>query len=289
MQLVNKLQAKHFSRITTGQNKTMTVQQDKNAPKNIAIIDDFTNKTEFIDNDDWGDVAHGQLIKKIIKEGLPDAKIRPFEIRTNINGTTSGKEINKVLDEVIMAIDSGEKFDAINISLESTLPLKEVSKQLGKQITPENLKENRELVKNLILKINNINGDSQIKRQFEKLEKITAKGVPVYIAASNGGKSNFNPYSLAKGVKTVGSLDKKGAKANFSADNSLITNWEPGVFGLTTLKDKNNKIGYDITDDGTIDVYPEQLTSPKEIYQDSGIEGTSYSTPKAIVRDLKHK
>lgn len=263
-----------------------------NAPvKKIALLDDFTNKSIYIDADDTPDLPHGEVVKRFIQEGAPNAKIEIFKMTASSDGSIRAADVNRALDKVLEQIDKGEKYDALNISAGNYLSFAEVSKELGKSITPANLEQNSGSIKQLLFKQNTGERGIQLKAEFDKIEKISSKGVPIYMAAGNQGRDYFNMYSLAKGVRSVGSLESNGKKADFSADNQLVTKWVQGVFNITETYDSKGKAGFDFTGDGSIDIYSNNCSSPRPPFtrDTSELWGTSFSSPKALAQDLNIK
>lgn len=257
--------------------------------KKIAMIDNFSNDIVPIINDDAPDVSHGEVVKRLLKEGLPTAEIECFPVRFDSDNVIPPEESTNALLGVLSQINKGEKFDAVNFSIGKPISYTELSKELGVDITPQNLAQNKALIKQFIFSKKDDIEAPYFKSKIETIEKIISKGVPVYVPAGNFENESFNVYSLANGVKTVSALDADGQKELSCADNSTVTNWAQGVFSIHKLKDSNGQVGYDYTEDGTIDLYKD--TNPLSIDQIPAEEiwGTSFATPKAIVNDLKAK
>lgn len=259
--------------------KTQNEQPQK--PKlNIALIDIFkkTYDSGCIDWDDLPDVSHGDITKRIIQEGLPNAEIDCF-----------GESMIGSLDEILKNIHNGKKYDALNLSCGIDNKFSELSKAIGKPITSENISENIDEVKKLINRSTKDKHTMQLKQIIEKLDEIADTGTKVYIAAGNERNKRLNLLTLSKKNNSVGALDLKGKKARFSNANSLVNKWEIGVFKIKQIKDSNGKIGFDYTGDGSIDIYADQTTAHYKRRSWKGIRGTSFSCPTALVNDLKEK
>src|SRR5699024_6942913 len=107
------------------------------------------------------------------------------------------------------------------------------------------------------------------------LERLSAKGVKIYISAGNKGKNYLNLYTLADNVNVVGATNSYGtAKTKFSNNNSLVNRWFKGVFSVKKIKDKDGQTGFDINEDGKIDILAKDTTSRLKIAAES-IYGTS--------------
>ncbi len=251
----------------------------------IAIIDDFTNKSVFIDNDNNPDISHGQLVKRFIQEGLPNAQIESLDMNSPHNISTQ-------LDYILTNIKNGQKYDAINLSAGNDANIELLSQILDEKITPENLAKNKELIRNWYYSI----GDDcdnkdlvEIKESIQKLSEIASCGVPIYVAAGRNDKKTFNVMTLADNVNTVGALNSQGEKTEQLKDNSLINKWELGVFEIKKVKDKDNKKGFDFTGDGSIDVYNDETSSLLKTRNTQIMSGTSISAPRVLVKDLLKK
>lgn len=248
---------------------------------NIAIIDTFdSGEPIFMTRDK--NIYHGEVIERFIHEGLPDAHIEEF----NVNGSNTKINQSGIIDslkEILKRTEKGEKFSAVNCSMAAKLNYFNISVLSGKQITPDNLSENREKVLEYIRQQQDPAAQADVQI-IDLIEKIVSKGVPVYVGAGNS-KSTFNILSLAKGVNTVGALDIDGTQIDEFSNNSLVNKKGQGFFYvLKTMNPENYNVGFDYTDDGSIDIHSSELLIPRE-----AINGTSYSTPKAIVQDLKKK
>lgn len=279
-----------FGDIILADNKIKQVKEVQKAgipgaqPKRIAVIDDFTNNSVFIDDDFLPDIPHGAVVARFIREGLPNAKIEPFDI-SNDKNRSSGTKI--ALDKILTDIDKGVKYDALNLSSGYGFDFGMLSASLRKIITPVNIKEHKEEVKNWFNAADVGKKEADVRDIIAKLEKLSSRGVKIYVSAGNNENSHpndFNMFTLANGVKSVGALDSHRRKSKLSVKDSLITNWETGVFKIRKMRDKNGQMGFDYTGDGTVDIYIEQTTSQKKKPQDF-LAGTSFAAPKVLVKD----
>lgn len=266
--------------LQAGKQAQKTVKQ----PKNIALIDDFTNNSVFIDDDFLPDATHGEVVTRFIREGLPNAKIEPFDIG---DGENRPSRAIKALDKMLADMDKGVKYDALNFSFGYGFDFGMLSASIRQIITPANIKKHKEEVKNWLNTAQVCKKEAEVRDIIVKLEKLSSKGVKVYVSAGNKGKikpNSFNMFSLASGVKSVGALDEHRKKSKLSVDDSLITNWETGVFKIRKMRDKKGKLGFDYTGDGTVDIYVESTTSQKKKPQ-KFLSGTSFAAPKILTKD----
>ena len=133
------------------------------------------------------------------------------------------------------------------------------------------------------------NKDAKVLREIiECMDKCSAKGIKVYIAAGNKSDNYFNLYTLADNAFVVGAINKYGSLQTFSARNSLVNRYARGVYRVKTVKDSNGHvIGFDINDDKKRDVSILKTTAKNKIPSVLPIRGTSFATPNAIVCDFQ--
>lgn len=245
----------------------------------IAVIDKFPEKDCLIDYDYIPDIDHMAVVKRFIEEGLPDAQI-----------DTYGMSLNDGLSCILQNMKDGMKYDALNISLGDEISFRTLSKLTKKTITSKNVSQNVDMIRKLYSEKKD-EESIQLNEILSKLDEISSKSTKIYISAGNNGKRYFNLFSLAKNVEVIGALKANNKKARFSTDNSLIKkeNWETGVFKIKKMKDSNGKVGFDYTGDGTIDIYANETSSRIKRPYPWCLSGTSFSAPKALVRDLKNQ
>ena len=297
------------------QNKTQMSVFEKKHPV-VAEIDDFANKDIYIDPYDWTcDMTHGEAVASFIKAQCPAANIqRMGNLKPEDNLDFS---ITKSLKELSDSIDKGEKIDAVNMSIGIAIAIKKLAKATGLPLNRKNLHQYQNEIRNWIKNNDNksiekklgLDKETNLKEILENIEKITSKGIPVYIAAGNGrfdavGAACINLFSLANGVTTVGALEKDGkTKTNYSGDHSLVNKWEIGDNSIKRTK-KDGKWGYDINGDNNPEILEENTSSNKFLslktpvnivksifltspIDDNKTHGTSFSTPTALGKDLR--
>ncbi len=249
--------------------------QRNSKAKNVALVDEFSRKTIQLDVDRKPDITHGEAVEAFIKSGLPDVAIDRFD--TNVNEVT-------VRDALKTILSHRGKYDAVNISKASYITYKELSKLVGCKITPKNLYEKKELIKDKFFK-SNYPEVGYLKEINTYLEELIKSGTRVYIASGNQSKGALNLYTLANGAEIVGALKNNGKRAGFSTINSLVNRHEKGVFKVKKIKDENGQKGFDFTQDGKIDIYDKDTTSRFK-FPLFWITGTSFAAPQALIKDL---
>ena len=256
---------------------SITLINKKCNDKNIAMVDDFKTVNIKVDADLKPDITHGDAVEMFIKSGLPDANIDKFH--------TTVDEIS-VRDALNSILQSDKKYDAVNISKSSDISYKELSKLVGKRITPKNISANKEFVKQKLFK-SNYPEVGYIEEINKNLESLIKSGTKVYIASGNKGKKSLNLYTLADGVEVVGALKDNGKRANFSTINSLVKRHEKGVFKVKKAVDSEGKKGFDFTQNNAPDVLEQQTTSIMK-FPFFTVSGTSFAAPQALIKDLQN-
>lgn len=260
---------------------------------NIAIIDTFIEKKVVIDKDRFfedspyePDVAHGEVVRKIIQEGLPKAQIDIFDMnKIKRVKVTDDDPLNAQLGMVLENIKNGEKYDALNISISEDCDYNLLSSVTHQKVTPENVQK----FKKEILAFLGRRQDKSTIEEIEKINKIAESGTKVYIATGNDGNELFNLLTLSK-AKNVGALTPTGEKEDYTADNALINTWAQGSFPVKKMSDPiTGEIGFDYTGDGTMDILERNLSSKGRCDTLAAkISGTSFASPTALVNDLKN-
>ena len=201
--------------------------------------------------------------------------------------------LNDVVDNTLKESAKEKKYDAINISLGYSIDFKKLSKALGMEITRENIKSlAKEIKKCLANPKENISVKGQplplLSQIIDKMDSISSRGTKFYIGAGNDGKNSVNLLNLVDNAINVGALEKNNKKADFSCDNSLVNRWE-----ISDLDIERVEGGFDITGHGKADVHYDETTFfQKEKFKGfyhMPLQGTSFSTPKALVRDFSNR
>lgn len=257
-----------------------TYKYNKPMPKRVVVIDDFTTKQVYLDFDFKPDATHGEVVSRFIEEGLPSAQIDKINIKTNNLSNIIG-----ALEKVLSSIDSGIKYDALNMSFGNFFNIKYLAQILDKNINEANINKYKNDIKNWLNTANVDDNGKQIRKIIQLLDNISSHGVPIYLSAGNAGKENFNLFSLAEKSVTVGALNKDNkTKSKFNC--SLVDKWTQGCFSIRKLTDKKGHTGFDYTGDGTIDKYTTSTSSYTKWANPYGIYGSSFASPRQLVQDL---
>lgn len=249
---------------------------DSVSPK-IAVIDDYSKNTIKIDSDKIADMSHGKVVESFIEAGLPNAQI------TQMSTTIDESSVKNALDYIL---NGQEKYDAVNLSKSSDITFKDLSRFIGIKVTPKNVLQNKDEIKKRLFASNHKDAE-YIKDIVNSLEKLSKEGTKIYIAAGNKGNKNFNLYTLADGANIVGATKKYGEIAPFSASNMLVNRYERGSFRIKKAKDDNGQDGFDITQNKKPDILAFETTSKQKKPTLFDLNGTSFATPQALVRDFR--
>lgn len=240
-------------------------------------------------------------------------KIDPYD---DIEDISHKKAVNKYIYAQCPAAKAvnlhSRKIDAVNLSLSYNATIDSLADVTGLPLTRDNLAKYRPQIAAWLRPPQKKNGrynaqeldkymDKMEKNglpieaagQFEQLEDITKKGIPVFVSGGNATSIGVNLLGFANGVKTVGALDRNGHKAPYSANNSLITIWEQGDYPVKQVIDAHgNILGYNITGGIKLEIPLNQTTGrppfkPLLITKNkASISSSEKPTPK-IVGDAK--
>lgn len=313
------------------------------SPPKIFVFDDHADKIVKVDPDNIPDISHGKAIglyikaqcpavgitkggkltpitkadikkqyleaKNLLEKGAPEEKLLFGEIaHTIVENPDENYGFNKRngLKKLAKDVENGARYDAVNLSMGEIIRIEDLAKVTGLPLTRSNLAQYKDKVREWF-KNSKLPSIKKENEQLESIERVTAKGIPFYISGGNSGKNYVNLLSFAKGVTTVGAL-VGDEKADYSANNSLVTKWSQGDYIVNRIEDKKGKlIGYDINDDNKVDVLAKETSggenpfnddedSPypnnkilRNIFASEVLSGTSYAAPSAIGEDLREK
>ena len=197
------------------------------AKRTVLLVDDYRNVEMYTRGDEG--FSHGELSSRLAEENGFNA------IRTQVGFNKPGYfDIGNSLKSINEDIDSGKlklgNGDIVNVSLALNKKFDEVSKVLGMEITPENLKELRpEILKAMREKADDKSVPKETRGWLkqcadinDQVQKLQERGIIVATAEGNKGSDNFN-ISLLAADKHYSSLNADGTVADYAAHNSLTT------------------------------------------------------------------
>lgn len=322
-------------------NKQVNQQAKSNHKPTVVVFDDHADKLVRIDPDPVPDIPHGKAVGLYIKAQCPSAEIirggqltpvtkadikkqyleaknllEKGSFEENILFGETAQEMLENPDEnfgfdkrsglkkLAKDVENGARYDAINLSMGEVVRIEDLALVTKLPLTRNNLAQYKDKVREWFKK-SKLPSIKKENEQLESIEKITAKGIPFFISGGNSGKDCVNLLSFAKGATTVGALIGDN-KADYSANNSLVTEWGQGDYIINRIEDKKGKLaGYNITDSFKNDV-PVRETSIKKdpfegddspnnnkvlrnIFATEVISGTSYASPSAVGKYLRKK
>ena len=314
-------------------------KQGKYSDLTVAIIDDFNS---FVSED--LPIPHGKAVQKHYTDILPGVKIVQKDVIIPQDTSSTGdfilakksmEHINNYLKELLKEIEDGKKYDAINMSIGTTITelniedLKIKSGDNEIKLTNENINQHRDKLKDLYMKqrekfikelekeyktnddlrsfIKNTLDISDwqsfenflIERQklvdeiYDSMKKISDKGVKIFLANNNECGSKLYDLDLA---------DIDPDYENYNNPNIITVSANDSDDRSTPLSDvkakskyKFTKVdkGFDITGDGTADIYHkcEDSNSCRICNELDGSEyfGNSFGTPFTGANILKEE
>lgn len=269
----------------------------------IAIIDDFSGEriVNLARKEKTGEIIktfHGEVIQNIMSARFSEYGIKPEIISFDTKASAGIASLEGTHAQLEKIINSKEKYDAINLSSGLIIPYKKLSERLGKEVTPQNLKNKTADIKKLLLSASqNPEVDIESRRQYkeeleiiEDLETLTAKGVDVYVAAGNEPEC-FNATTMARGVKSVGGFNEYGMPNTKFCTDSQVDVYGQSVYFPEMVKDKTGKIGIDYTGEGD----PDFIFSKEDQKETASIDlvtkvtGTSFAVPMVLASKIIDK
>lgn len=241
--------------------------QKPSVPMRIAIVDSFTKKTKDINGDGCPDLAHGEVVEAIARGNL---KYSPEIVRFD-DKSDGGEPLENDLLDCFKAIEADKSIKAVNVSIASTTSFSDVNdfcsdklKKSKKGVNADNISANK---KELVALLGE-GKTNPLKKVITSLENI-AKNAAVFIAGGNSAAKEFNLYNFAEGTIGVGCMETNDAlklhhsytkKSAFSGDNSLLRVFSKGEYDIVPMYKDNNVVGYDITEDGVLDIPVTKIT-----------------------------
>jgi hypothetical protein len=227
------------------------------APKRVAVVDDFGAKSVDIDGDAVPDLSHGETVSRIIRGFRRGVEVVPFNLDFEGADTLEDNR-NKLatqfqdLFERISA--KKERFDAANLSIGSDIAYDEVRFEDGRQLTPGNLAGHSDELVTWAY--------TSSPYRYKVLEALDGvlRLTKLYLAAGNSGDTHFSFNSVLEGQTTVGATSAKGNKLPYSPTNNLVSRYEQGTFGIVKVAD-----GFDITGDGIADVMNHEVSGGEPV------------------------
>lgn len=259
---------------------------------NVYVIDVFKFKTEDIDGDQIPDVSHGDYCKALVKNNNDNINVN-IEDCSDENDPHSFdvKKLSLALSNLQEKIKNGDKIDAINISLSSDVHYDKVNPgQKGYRAINEINLDNKKAEVLRMFKQSSKEEDNELVEVVNKLESIAQSGVQICIAAGNH-KNSFNLLGLVKEAKVIGA-GYENFKSKVFPSNSTIDVYEQPIIKSNLIKNNNNFIGVDVSNNGIVDFSKEECSD--KTCEDSSIgqmytAGTSFTTAIHLNKILEEK
>ena len=265
----------------------------------IAIVDCFKNKIIDIDGDNIPDMSHGAFIDRYAKTCIPSLKTDKFDVETFRKKEFSTEKLINAFYKIAKKIKDGKKYNAVNLSLGNEMQINDMSLFTNfydpKTIDTDNVRDYKEELSDHYKSMNNRTNSlfNEIFRknkpgnELSSIEEVTKQKVPVFVAAGNESSNSFNVYSLADGVTTVGGEDKTKSRVDYLAQNTLVDRYEKSYLNIKAVKTSEGKIkGYDINEDGKLDIKNSEVSGKGKLDNDVTIIGTSISAIEATINEV---
>lgn len=228
------------------------------ASEPVLVVDNFVSEKTApvidVDGDGIPDAEHGDVIEALYRAA--GFRVERFDLR----GRRDLPSVAEAFEEIASRAAAGRwRLAAVNLSHVVEVRWEGLSADLGRipAVTPANIGARRgELFAAVaaLMARNDSNGFGDLGHATRRLESL---GVPVFVAAGNQTAEKVNLLGLLPGVVSVGALNRRGEKAAFSADSSLVGAWAKGEYAFRRVPS-----GVDIDGDD-VPEFPRSLLSGK--------------------------
>jgi len=228
--------------------------------------------------------SHGEAVEGVLKAySKGNIEVLRFDITSeqmDINGALDA--IATALTKVVNKVKQGERIDVVNLSqgVGGENEIRLLSIIAGKDINRENIRSNKQILRDLILNIDIHHSvikerlsNSELKdlegiRDYfgslatviRNIEELSALGVKVCVAAGNETKSGCNLITLANGITVVKSGNPDtGTVEEYSCDNALVDAAAIGTYKLARINMQNGENGFCVDGDGKIEIAGDEI------------------------------
>ena len=228
---------------------------------NVGVIENFSVKDTDINGDGCPDYPHGKVVKNILTFNLRfKPTIVEFDTSCELTGNGFSKENTyrafkkfadtKNIDYAVISFGEDNKYNEKDYNYNTK---SELAEKLLKDFIPET---------------------SDNIKVINTLKEIVSKNKHLFVAGGNKTNKDLlddseikhvNLFSLVPGIISVGSMDENFKKLKKSYDNPFIDLFAKGKYDVMPILENGTVIGYDITEDGIMDVPISEITGHEVI------------------------
>lgn len=223
-------------------------------PKNVVVLDNFSQNTTAMLYDGSEQVPHGNVVQRLIQRSNP---FNNYEF-IDISSSDQGNKMNsrKAIEDLIKRVRSGEKIDAVSCSFAREFTYEQLEEILRQPIKNKPMIEQRKIIIGNLNRLSKMN-DKELEDYFKNIiddykpeflqdvkafinmnkeiklfERLNKMGVKIFMGSGNAREvladkkvvETINYNLLADGVEGVGALDTHGLAAQYSGSRkSLFT------------------------------------------------------------------
>ncbi|MBI3549610.1 MAG: hypothetical protein HY078_11270 [Elusimicrobia bacterium] len=247
----------------------------------IVVLDNFAGSTLApyidVDGDGVADVAHGDLVAALYRAA--GKRVLPL----NMAGDGQLDTLADLLEPVADAVERGAlRISGINVSQMAAVSAAAIRRDTGLPYGSSDFYARRGEINAAVIALMDTHGAPGYGRLSRLFARFHRRGIPILIAAGNGGPAKVSLLSFLPGTYPIGALGADGARLRLSAAGSLVAAWRRGEFVLARTSDGN----VDIDGDGIGDFDARMLSgrSAKGLGRPRTILGTSYAAPAVCLR-----
>lgn len=280
----------------------------------VSDVPDKLKGLKTIVVDTFNEDMHGELVATIAKGTNGFVRVKKVDCPDYKLDEFAG--LAAPLDKALNIIKRDKSIKAVNMSMGYEILIKKLAKITGLPLTRSNVGSYRQKVRDIIVNLDDFfvqkkqefkrvaKGTREAKRiknqmqdikkllkagvhvENRKIESITERGVKFYKSAGNEGSGFIDVYSFANGVTNVGALSKKGKKALYSVNNSLVSRYSLGDYEIKLFKSKDKGIMFHINEINSGGICPDNYLSKNPAFE--YLKKTDERIPSSLFVSEKH-
>jgi hypothetical protein len=219
---------------------------------------------------------HGDIVARYVAH--PAVEVLPYAVTDLVRPK---RDIVRQLDRIARDVRAGARVDAVVLAWESST----LASAFDRPLRAERATTYKTLVRAWGARDPAWADTAAV---IQAIEELVAAGTTVYTIAGNAGRGMVNTYAFARGVIAIAGTEAD-AEGRWISHNVFATAMAKSVYQVRLVRDlAGAPIGYDVDEDGTVDVPIARTSSGGRHGSAAGaiLKGSSFAAPTALKRDV---